>query len=210
MKINLKMVRVMQHDFYEAKAFEEGGKKTFSGTFRIEPDSDNDKLIRKALKEVSAAKWADKAPGILKMALAKNSGKEVCYWEGDTKEYDGYAGGMILTTKRDTVKVQQFTNPDGTTETFIGPLLLNKDKTRIKTDVGTLYRGCYVNVSVDIWPQENKWGKTMRCELLGVQKAKDGDAFAAGSTTDATDFDDLSDLSDLSDSGDSGDGEDLA
>ena len=110
---------------------------------------------------------------------------KVCYWSGDTKEYDGYAGQMALTAKRQESKGR--------------PLVIDKDKSPLTEADGKPYAGCYVNASVEIWAQENKYGKTLRCELLGLQFAADGDAFSAGSVADEADFDDLSDSGDADD-----------
>jgi len=189
MKINLKKVRLMQHDVFEAKPFEAGAPLYFGAEVSFEPGSVNDKIVRAALKQTAAEKkeWATNHAKLLAAALAKNSRKEVCLWDGDGVEYTGYAGQVILTTKRKVEKGR--------------PLVIDRDKSPLAEADGRIYRGCYVNISAEVWAQDNKFGKTLRCELLGVQFAADGDAFSAGSIADESDFDDLSD---------SGDGEELA
>ena len=185
MKINLKKVRLSFPDLFTAKAFEEGGNKTYGCTFLVEPGSANDKTIRAAMQEAAEGKWGVKHAPILKAAIASNNSQKVCYWSGDTKEYDGYAGQMALTAKRQESKGR--------------PLVIDKDKSPLTEADGKPYAGCYVNASVEIWAQENKYGKTLRCELLGLQFAADGDAFSAGSVADEADFDDLSDSGDADD-----------
>jgi hypothetical protein len=44
---------------------------------------------------------------------------------------------------------------------------------------------------VDIWAQENKFGKGVRAQLLGVQFVKDGEAFRKTSKASEDDFADL-------------------
>jgi len=185
MKINLKKVRLSFPDLFTAKAFEEGGTATYGCTLLVEPDSANDKAIRNAMKAAAEEKWGVKHAPILKAALASNNGQKVCFWSGDTKEYDGYAGMMALTAKRNESKGR--------------PLVIDRDKSPLVEADGRPYAGCFVNASVEIWPQDNKYGKTLRCELLGVQFAADGDAFSAGSVADEADFDDLSDSGDADD-----------
>jgi hypothetical protein len=40
-----------------------------------------------------------------------------------------------------------------------------------------LYGGCYVNAAVSPWVQDNQFGRAVRCNLIAVQFAKDGDSF---------------------------------
>jgi hypothetical protein len=55
---------------------------------------------------------------------------------------------------------------------------------------GTLYAGCYVNAIVDIWAQDNQFGKRINAKLLVVRKKKDGEPIGAGRTNaKAEDFD---------------------
>jgi len=178
MKINLKKVRLSFPDLFTAKAFEEGGTKTYGCTLLVEPGSANDKAIRVAMQKASEEKWGVKHAPILKAALASNNSQKVCYWDGSTKEYDGYDGVQALTAKRGETKGR--------------PLVIDRDKSPLTEADGRPYAGCYVNASVEIWAQDNRYGKTLRCELLGVQFAADGDAFSAGSVADESDFEDMS------------------
>jgi hypothetical protein len=43
-----------------------------------------------------------------------------------------------------------------------------------------LYGGCFVNAAVKSWLQDNKHGRGVRCELVAIQFAKDGEAFGEG------------------------------
>jgi len=69
---------------------------------------------------------------------------------------------------------------------------LNKDKSPVVEADGVIYSGCYVNAIIDLWAQDNQFGKRINATLLGVQFAYDGDAFASGgSGVSVDDFDDL-------------------
>jgi hypothetical protein len=59
------------------------------------------------------------------------------------------------------------------------------------TDDGTLYSGCYVVVHVNIWAQDNQFGKRINCGLLGVQFYKDGEAFSGGRISSVDEFDEI-------------------
>ncbi|MWN55950.1 ssDNA-binding protein, partial [Escherichia coli] len=56
--------------------------------------------------------------------------------------------------------------------------------------------GCYVNAVIDIWAQDNNFGKRINASLGGVQFLRDGDAFAGGGVASADDFDDISEGAD--------------
>ena len=43
-----------------------------------------------------------------------------------------------------------------------------------------MYGGCRVNVALKPWLQENKHGRGIRCDLVALQFAKDGEAFGEG------------------------------
>ena len=44
----------------------------------------------------------------------------------------------------------------------------------------TMYGGCYVNVAIKPWIQDNEYGRGIRCDLIAVQFAGDGEAFGEG------------------------------
>ena len=49
----------------------------------------------------------------------------------------------------------------------------------------------YVNGSIELWCQDNAYGKRINATLRGVQFLKDGEAFAGGGSASADEFDDL-------------------
>lgn len=172
MKIKLVNVRLSFPDLFKAGEYE--GNRNYGSSFLIEPGSANHKVIMDAINAVGTEAWKAKAPAILKAALA-GGGQQVCYWDGNLKDYDGYEGMMVLTAKRGEAKGR--------------PLVIDADKSPLAEADGKPYAGCFVNASVELWAQDNKFGKTVRCTLLGVQFAKDGDAFSAGSVASEDDFD---------------------
>ena len=44
----------------------------------------------------------------------------------------------------------------------------------------TIYGGCIVNAAVRPWLQDNNHGRAVRCDLIAVQFAADGEAFGEG------------------------------
>lgn len=107
---------------------------------------------------------------------AKLGADKLCLRDGDEVEYDGYAGHMSL--KASNKK---------------RPTVIGRDKAPVTEDDNIIYGGCYVNAIIELWAQNNEYGKRVNANLLGVQFVRDGEPFASGETVGADDFDDLSD-----------------
>jgi hypothetical protein len=72
------------------------------------------------------------------------------------------------------------------------PLVLDSNKTPLTDEDGKPYGGCYVNASIEIWAQDNQFGKRINAQLRGIQFVKDGDAFGGGgSPASADEFEEL-------------------
>jgi hypothetical protein len=162
-KVIIRNARLSFPDLFEAKQFQGTGPFNYRCTFLIEPENPSKKLIEKAIKEVAVAKWADKAEGILKTV---KSGNKICFIDGDTKEYNGYAGNWALSASRD--------------QDAGAPMIVDRDpKIALKASDGRIYGGCYVNGTVEIWAQDNSFGKGIRATLINVQFVKDGASFVS-------------------------------
>lgn len=73
------------------------------------------------------------------------------------------------------------------------PQVLNKDKSAIVAEDDIVYSGCYVHVLIRPWKQENKHGKKINANLVGVQFARDGERFGEAAIDASEAFDDESD-----------------
>lgn len=183
--IKIMNVRLSFPELFNASEYEKGdGKFRYRAAFIVEPGSPADKAIRAQMLAVAKDKFGAKADAILKAALAGGS-KDVCYYSGDTKTYDGYEGNMVLSTSRKKEEGR--------------PGVYDRDTSPLTEEDGKPYAGCYVNAKLDFWAQDNKNGKTIRCTLISVQFAADGDAFAAGSKPAASDFDNIAEGADAED-----------
>ena len=69
---------------------------------------------------------------------------------------------------------------------------MDVDKTPLVAENGKPYSGCFVNASLELWAQDNNYGKRVNATLMGVQFYKDGDSFSGGGVASEDDFDDLS------------------
>lgn len=174
-KIKISDVRLSFPDLFKATQYQGEGTFNYRASFLVTPGSQADKIIRGAIKAAADEKWLKKAAGVT-TGLEGNPNK-YCYANGDTKDYDGYAGNWVLSANRNQDKGR--------------PVLIDRDKTPLTAEDGRPYAGCYVNASVEIWAQDNGFGKGIRCTLLGVQFVKDGDAFGGGAAPSADDFEEI-------------------
>lgn len=69
----------------------------------------------------------------------------------------------------------------------------------------TIYGGCYVDILVRLWYQDNKYGKRINANLLAVRFRADGEAFGEGRIDDSEAWDD----DDAYGDNDSGDDDDI-
>ena len=178
MKIKLSNVRAAFLKIWNAEFVNGGDVATFGCSFLLDPADPQVKMIKDAMASVAKEKWGAKAPAILKEMEA---GGKLALKSGDSKaSYDGFEGMMFISATSKT-----------------RPLALNRDKSPLTEADGVLYSGAYVNCSLELWAQDNSWGKRINAQLGGVQFFKDGDAFAGGgSAADEDDFDALEDGAD--------------
>lgn len=173
MKVKLSNVRLAFPQLFEAKTVNGEGKPAFSATFLLDPMHPDIKTLNAAIDAAAREKWGAKADTILKQARAAD---KVCLHNGDLKSaYAGFEGNFYVSARNAT-----------------RPLVINADKSPLTEADGKPYAGCYVNVSLDIWAQDNNYGKRINASLGGVQFLRDGDAFVGGGAASEDDFDDIS------------------
>lgn len=175
MKLKLKNVRLAFPQLFEARTVNGEGKPAFSANFLIDPKDPQVKVIEAAIVETAKEKWGAKAEANLKALRASD---KTCLHNGDTKA--SYAGfeGMLYISARSTAR----------------PLIMDADKTPIvDPSLGRPYSGCYVNAVIELYAQDNSFGKRINAVLGGVQFYRDGDAFAGGRAASEDDFDDVTD-----------------
>ena len=172
MKIKLSNVRLAFPALFEAKTVNGEGKPAFSASFLIAPTDAQVKSINAAIDQVAKDKWGAKAEAVLKQMRGTD---KVCLHDGDLKEqYEGFAGNLYISSRSPT-----------------RPLVINGDKSPLTEADGKPYAGCYVNASIELWAQDNNYGKRVNASLRGVQFVKDGDAFAGGGAASEDEFDDI-------------------
>lgn len=180
--VQLKNARLSFPDLFEAKQFEGQGPFSYRAAF-LQPEDQAVYLqqadrtwkattMAKIIEAVASEAWKTKAPAISK--TIEGNPQKICWYDGALKDYDGYDGNHVLSASRGQDKGR--------------PLVLDTDKTPLTEKDGKPYAGCYVNATVEVWAQDNKYGKGIRATLRGVQFVKDGDAFSAGTPVNEDEF----------------------
>ncbi|MET3122633.1 hypothetical protein AAKU67_002235 [Oxalobacteraceae bacterium GrIS 2.11] len=169
MKITIKDVRLAFPVLFEPK-IGDNGKAQFSAAFIFEPGSAVHNQLLKDIEEVGAAKWGAKWATLKKEMKA---GDNLLIHDGNSKaSLAGYEDNLFFNAYN-----------------VVRPTVVDRDTSPLVAADGKPYSGCYVVAIVDIWAQDNKFGKKINAELQGVQFLKDGDAFAGGGqAAEASDF----------------------
>lgn len=174
MKIMIPNTRLAFANIFKPKAVQAGDEPAFSCSLLLDPkvNAAAIKAIEAAIEQVAKEKWGAKADTIMKSIRAKG---DLCLRSGDEKaEYDGFEGNMYVSARSKT-----------------RPTILDRDKTPLTEADGRPYSGCFVNASIDIYAQDNSYGKRINASLRGLQFFKEGNAFGGGAPASADEFDDL-------------------
>jgi hypothetical protein len=166
-------------------------KRRWSATGLVPTGSALHKKLDMLIEQVAAERWEKKAASVL--ANIRSDPKASCFVDGNRKDYEGYKDHWALTAHRNEDKGR--------------PLVYDSDKSPIyKPDNeiyegkgGRIYSGCYVNLNIEIWAQDNANGKAIRATLLGIQRVKDGDAFSGGTAPNPDSFEEITEGSDADD-----------
>jgi hypothetical protein len=128
--------------------------------------------IQKAMQELAKDKWGTKWEAEYKKLEAS---EKLALRSGDSKDkYDGFAGNYILSTGNN-----------------VKPRIEDSDGSELPESTGKPYSGCYVHASVEIWVQDNSYGKRINATLRAVRFDKDGEPFAGGAPAGPDEFADL-------------------
>ena len=152
------------------------GKAKYSADFIMEPSHPDFANFMTEVRRLATEKWRENAGNVLTMIGTDR--KLRCYGRGDErvdkktfKPYLGYAGNVYISASRDFAP--QMIQLDGS------PVDSNNTMA-YQAIARSLYGGCYVNVALRPWLQENEHGRGVRCDLAGIQFAADGEAFGEG------------------------------
>lgn len=121
--------------------------------------------LQKAADEAKTRKW-----GADQSKWPKLKPDRVFKRDGDLENWDGYAGCLYTSANS---KVENppvvVTNRKDTEGNWIPAK---------PGQAGCPYSGCYVNMTIVIWGQDNEHGKRLNAEIKSVQFLRDGDPFS--------------------------------
>lgn len=170
MNLKLPNVRLSYPALFEAKAGPEGGEPKYNAAFLIDKDNGEPEVLamRSAILAVAKTQWGENNVKWVdgKLMLKKPDGKaalvKTCLRDGDEKAGTaGYENVMFFSASNKMPVPVVDKNP---------AMILTKAS-------GKPYAGCYVNVSIRLWAQDNQFGKRVNAQLNAVQFAAEGEAF---------------------------------
>lgn len=176
-RLTLKNVRLAFEAIYVPKSFGDGDP-AYGARLIIPPDHPQVAEIEKAMLTAATDKWGDKAPNVLKMLVDDD---KVAFHKKEYKNkktgeaYDGFEGMFYIGARN---------GGDNPTK----PTAFAADNTPASADSGIIYGGCYVDASLDIYPQDNTFGRRINCSLRGVRFAAPGESFGGGQPASADEF----------------------
>lgn len=173
-RLLIKNVRLAFPNLFEPTTVAGEGKPRYSATLLIPADHPQLEEIRAAQNAVATAKWGAKAAAIVK-GLDKQD--KLALHDGDTKsKYDGFPGNFFISAAA---------------QENAAPTVIDRDRTPLSAKSGRPYAGCFVNASIELWPQDNNYGQRVNAQLRGIQFYADGDSFSAGRPADSDEFEDV-------------------
>ena len=179
------------------RPYEEGATPRWEATVLLDPAS-KEGLASIRLLFDTAAQVAKKAyDGVIPLALkklahtfvpgtaapdpkTKDDGIKLAFYDGDTKEYDGFPGTLAV--------------PAHEYEDRAKPRIVNRKGIEVEPGEEQYpYSGCEIIQSVTLWCQNNKNGRRIGINLRGAQFVADGEAFGGGSEIPEDEFEALED-----------------
>ena len=154
----------------EPQSFGEG-EPAYGAKFPIKPNSEQQKLLEDAMLAEATEAWKDKAKSVLEMLNedGKTAFTKKVYRSKKTGEpYQGFEGMHYLSTRN--AKTQP------TVYDQYGEAVTGKGDIERKA-----FSGAVVHASVEVWAQDNKWGRRVNCTLRGIMLTGEGGNIGGGS-----------------------------
>lgn len=170
---NIKLDNVRTSYFFGHSPFvgQDPTKPNFGTHLLMPPDHPAIAVIKAAQRAVAIAQWGKDAEAVMAQLAAKD---RLALHDGTVSKpgQEAYKG-MIYVSANSGKK--RFT-------------IVDADRTPLTEADGRPYSGCYVNAIIQIWPQDNKWGKGINAQICGVQFLRHGEAFGGGRVATPDEF----------------------
>lgn len=172
MNLKINNARLSYPNLFEAKSGPEGGEPKFNASFLLDKkhNAAEVRALKDAILATAKAEWGeqnvkfnDNGQLILKKQGGGGALLKMCLRDGGEKsETPGYGEGIMFFSASNKMQ----------------PACVDKNPSRALTKLdGRPYAGCYVNVSIRLWAQDNQFGKRVNAQLQAVQYVSDGEAF---------------------------------
>jgi hypothetical protein len=153
------------------------GSPAWGARFIIEPNDPDVAALDALMLKVAKNKWKDEGEDLLGFLIEnrKTAFEHGPYRSTTTgKVYDGFQGKFNLGTRSEKTK----------------PSVFDKAGDPVTTQSGVeslIYSGCYTHPKIEIWAQDNRYGKRINATLTGIMFDEHGAAFGGGSGPAAAD-----------------------
>lgn len=176
-KLTLKKVRLAFPSIFAMSSVGDG-EPAYSGRFIIDPE--NKAMVSAldaAMAEAAKEKWEDKSPPILAKLIkdGRVAFSKADYTSKNGEPYAGFEGKFSLGARNGG-------------KTPLKPSAFNNQNQPTTQDEGLIYGGAYVDASVEIYAQDNTFGRRINCSLRGVRFVGHGESFGGGTKAQADDF----------------------
>lgn len=170
MNVHLKDVKIAFPALWEAKQVQGQGEAKFGAIFIFGKDHPQKAEFERAIVTAAKEKWGDAKYGEILKGL--KAGDKLCMHDGDAKtQYQGFAGQLYVSASNK-----------------MRPLVIDGNRSPLTAADGKPYAGAFVNAIIEVWAQDNQFGKRINASLLGVQFLRDGERLAGGGVAAADDF----------------------
>lgn len=173
-EINLTNVRISYPHLFEPFAWQGQGTPKYSARFLLHKTEHADliKQIASKIKQLSAESYKDK-----KMPPPD----KLCLRDGDLSGRDEEVGYWTLNASESS-----------------RPVVVDRQRRPLTAEDEVIFPGCRVNAKINLWAQDNKYGRRANANLLGVQFVKDDERLGTGRTRQSAD--EMFEASDFADS----------
>lgn len=129
--------------------------------------------IKAAMRKVAVERWKNKAEEVLQQLAAQD---KLCIHRGDVNKpgQEAYAGKLFVSASNDR-------------QPKIAVTLNGVTQEIDKSSDYAPYSGCIANVIIDVWAQDNKYGKRINASLTGVQFKKHDTRLSGGGRASSLD-----------------------
>lgn len=152
--VRLRDVRLSFPALFTPRSFDEKSEPGFQATFLFPKGDENQKLMEQGINHVIKTAFKGRHPGA----------DRVCMRDGAVKAdrgIDGYSDEIMFVSSNSKKRVP----------------VVDRDLFPVEDVDNKVYAGCYVNATVRLWAQDNKFGRRVNAQLRAVQYHRDGEPF---------------------------------